>query len=72
LHYTTSGTDTIYISPEKKSAAMVALAQESLIPQGVHGWELFDIDKWSETQFEKDIKKQRALSGAIAADATKM
>jgi flagellar M-ring protein FliF len=64
--YTSSGTDTIYISPDKKNAAMVALAQENLIPQGVHGWELFDIDKWSETQFEKDIKKQRALSGAIA------
>lgn len=67
FHYTTSGTDTIYISPDKKNAAMVALAQENLIPQGVHGWDLFDIDKWSETQFEKDIKKQRALSGAIAA-----
>ncbi|MBS0619340.1 MAG: flagellar M-ring protein FliF [Spirochaetes bacterium] len=67
FHYTTSGTDTIYVSPDKKSAAMVALAQENLIPQGIHGWDLFDIDKWSETQFEKDIKKQRALSGAIAS-----
>ncbi|HRP70332.1 MAG TPA: flagellar basal-body MS-ring/collar protein FliF, partial [Turneriella sp.] len=67
FHHTTSGTDTIFISPDKRNAAMVALAQENLIPQGVHGWELFDIDKWSETQFEKDIKKQRALSGAIAS-----
>ncbi|MBN8221535.1 MAG: flagellar M-ring protein FliF [Spirochaetes bacterium] len=66
FHYTTSGTDTIYISPDKKNAAMVALAQEQLIPQGVHGWDLFDIDKWSETQFEKEVKHQRALSGAIA------
>lgn len=72
FHYTTSGTDTIYIAPDRREAAMVALAQENLIPQGVHGWELFDIDKWSETQFEKDIKKQRALTGAIARTLEKV
>jgi flagellar M-ring protein FliF len=41
------------------------LAQENLIPVGVAGWELFDIDKFTETQFDKDIKKYRALKGAI-------
>ncbi len=70
--YTTSGTDTIYVAHDKKEAALVAMAQEGLIPQGVHGWELFDIDKWSETQFEKDVKKQRALSGAIARTLEKV
>ncbi|MCS6972672.1 MAG: flagellar basal-body MS-ring/collar protein FliF, partial [Leptospiraceae bacterium] len=70
--YTTSGTDTIFIPADRREAALVALAQDNLIPQGVHGWELFDIDKWSETQFEKDVKKQRALTGAIARTLEKV
>ncbi len=64
--FSTSGTSTIFVPAEKKDAAIMALAQENLIPQGVAGWELFDIDKWSETQAEKDIKKQRAIMGALS------
>lgn len=66
LPFSTSGTSTIFVPADKKDAILMALAQENLIPQGIAGWELFDIDKWSETQFEKDIKKQRAIMGALS------
>ncbi len=64
--FSSSGTQTIYVQPEKKDEILMSLAQENLIPQGIPGWELFDEDKWSETQFEKDIKKRRAISGALS------
>ncbi|MDH5719421.1 MAG: flagellar basal-body MS-ring/collar protein FliF [Spirochaetia bacterium] len=63
--FTTSGIEVILVSPEQKGEIMMKLAQEGLIPAGVAGWELFDMDKWSETQFEKEIKTQRALMGAL-------
>lgn len=64
--FSTSGTNTIYVVPEKKEEILMALAQENLIPKGIPGWELFDEDKWSETQFEKDVKKRRAITGALS------
>ena len=64
-YFKTSGTDTIYIEPQKKNEILMILAQENLLPKGVPGYELFDIEKWSETRFEKDIKRQRALIGEI-------
>jgi len=64
--FSTSGTSAIFVSPDKKNAILMALAQENLIPNGVHGWELFDDDKWSETQFEKSIKLQRAMMGNLS------
>ncbi|MEM7182205.1 MAG: flagellar basal-body MS-ring/collar protein FliF [Spirochaetota bacterium] len=63
--YDTSGTSTISVNPEQRQEIVTKLAQEDLIPAGVHGWELFDIEKFTETQFDKDIKKYRALKGAI-------
>lgn len=69
-HFTTKGTEAIFIDPKKREEILMVLAQENLIPTGVAGWELFDMDKWSETQFEKDIKQQRAVMGAITKTLT--
>lgn len=63
--FSTKGTEAIFINPQKREEILMVLAQENMIPSGVPGWELFDMDKWSETQFEKDIKQQRAVMGAI-------
>jgi len=63
--YSTSDTSIISVDPEKRQEIITKLAQENLIPTGVQGWELFDIEKFTETQFDKDIKKYRALKGAI-------
>jgi flagellar M-ring protein FliF len=66
IHYKSSGTSVIYVKPADRDRIIVQLAQENLIPQGIHGWEIFDEEKWSETKFEKDVKKQRALMGALS------
>jgi flagellar M-ring protein FliF len=67
LGYPYSGSDTsmITVDPDQRQEIITKLAQENLIPAGVQGWELFDIEKFTETQFDKDIKKFRALKGAI-------
>ncbi|NPV01103.1 MAG: flagellar M-ring protein FliF [Brevinematales bacterium] len=41
------------------------LGQEGIIPTGIVGWELFDVQKFNVTDFERDINKQRALIGEI-------
>jgi len=41
------------------------LAQEGIIPGNVKGWELFDIQKWTTTDFEREINVQRAIKGEI-------
>ncbi|MCE9501313.1 MAG: flagellar M-ring protein FliF [Leptospira sp.] len=63
--YSTGDTSIISVDPDKRQEIITKLAQENLIPSGVQGWELFDIEKFTETQFDKDIKKYRALKGAI-------
>ncbi|TGM01409.1 flagellar basal-body MS-ring/collar protein FliF [Leptospira jelokensis] len=63
--YGSSETSVITVDPEQRQEIVTKLAQENLIPAGVTGWELFDIEKFTETQFDKDIKKYRALKGAI-------
>lgn len=63
--YSTGDTSVISVDPDKRQEIITKLAQENLIPIGVQGWELFDIEKFTETQFDKDIKKYRALKGAI-------
>jgi len=63
--YSSSDTSIISVDPDKRQEIITKLAQENLIPVGVQSWELFDIEKFTETQFDKDIKKYRALKGAI-------
>lgn len=63
--YGSSDTSVITVDPEQRQEIVTKLAQENLIPAGVQGWELFNVDKFTETQFDKDIKKYRALKGAI-------
>ncbi|EQA36859.1 flagellar M-ring protein FliF [Leptospira inadai serovar Lyme str. 10] len=63
--YGTSDTSVVSVDPEQRQEIITKLAQENLIPAGVQGWELFNVEKFTETQFDKDIKKYRALKGAI-------
>ncbi|TGK00729.1 flagellar basal body M-ring protein FliF [Leptospira semungkisensis] len=63
--YNTGDTSIVSVDPEQRQEIITKLAQENLIPAGVQGWELFNVEKFTETQFDKDIKKYRALKGAI-------
>lgn len=68
--YSASDASIISVDPDLRQEIITKLAQENLIPTGVQGWELFDIERFTETQFDKDIKKYRALKGAIEKSLT--
>lgn len=68
--YSASDTSIISVDPDQRQEIITKLAQENLIPTGVQGWELFDVERFTETQFDKDVKKYRALKGAIEKSLT--
>ncbi len=64
ISYSSSGTS-ISVKPKDEQRVRVILAQEDLLPKGQPGWALFNLDKWTETDFEKNIKYKRALQGSL-------
>lgn len=71
IQYSTTGTS-IRVPPEKEERVRVILAQENLLPKGKPGWALFNLDKWTETEFEKDVKYKRALQGSLENHITSL
>ncbi len=65
--YSTSGTTSIFVNPDKREEILTKLAQEDMIPKGIPGWKLFDMTNWTETDRELDVKYMRALQGAIVS-----
>jgi flagellar M-ring protein FliF len=59
------GTSTIYVNGLKRQEIITKLAQENLIPAGVEGWEIFNISRWDETTFDKNVKLHRAIKGSL-------
>jgi flagellar M-ring protein FliF len=41
------------------------LIRENLIPQGVDPWAIFDRERWTITDFERDVNRQRALTQMV-------
>ncbi len=41
------------------------LAQNDLLPASIKGWELFDMDSWTTTEFDRNVKLRRAIQGEI-------
>ncbi len=37
------------------------LIREDLIPQGVDPWAIFDVERWTVTDFERNVNKRRAI-----------
>lgn len=60
-----SGTSTIYVNGLKRQEIVTKLAQENLIPAGVEGWQIFNMSRWDETSFDKDVKLHRAIKGSL-------
>jgi flagellar M-ring protein FliF len=42
------------------------LFREDLIPKGTDPWAIFDIERWTTTDLERNVRKQRALTQEIA------
>jgi flagellar M-ring protein FliF len=52
-----------YVADEKTARRVrVALNEENLIPKGTDPWALFDMERWTTTDFERDVNLQRAVT----------
>lgn len=63
--YSGSGTSAIYVNGLQRQEIVTRLAQDNLIPAGVEGWQLFNMSRWDETTFDKDVKLHRAIKGSL-------
>jgi flagellar M-ring protein FliF len=53
----------IYVSDDKTAKRMRAiLIREDLIPARTDPWAIFDVERWTLTDFERDVNLQRAIT----------
>jgi len=66
VDYKTRDGEYIVVKDRNTSAYLrMKIGQAGLLPQGIKGWEIFDIQKWTTTDFERDVNKRRAIIGEI-------
>jgi flagellar M-ring protein FliF len=57
-----SATGIISVPDDKTARRMRAiLIREDLIPQNVDPWAIFDVERWTITDFERNVNKRRAI-----------
>jgi flagellar M-ring protein FliF len=56
----------IYVENEKTARRIRAiLFREDLIPPQVDPWAIFDVERWTTTDFERDVNLQRAITKSL-------
>ncbi|ASQ29094.1 flagellar M-ring protein FliF [Borrelia miyamotoi] len=66
VEYTVTADGKIYLSNENMSKRMRAiLVREELVPVHMDPWYLFDIDRWTITDFERNINLRRSITRAL-------
>ena len=66
VQYTVTADGKIYLSNENVSKKMRAvLIREELVPTHIDPWYLFDIDRWTITDFERNINLRRSITRAV-------
>jgi len=62
VHSAVSASGVISVPDEATARRMRSiLIREDLIPQNVDPWSLFDIERWTVTDFERNVNKRRAI-----------
>ncbi len=62
VEYTVNADNVIYLSNQSDALRMRAiLTREDLVPAGVDPWELFDIQRWTQTDFERNVNLRRSI-----------
>ena len=63
VNYTVTADRRIMVPDESTAQRMRAvLTREDLIPRDTDPWELFDIDRWTQTDFERNVNLQRSIT----------
>ncbi|WP_210362262.1 flagellar basal-body MS-ring/collar protein FliF [Borreliella garinii] len=66
VKYFLSSDGRIYLDDEKLAKKMRAiLVREELVPVHMDPWALFDIDRWTITDFERSINLRRSITRAV-------
>ncbi len=66
INFDTRGDQYILVKdPETAKNIRMTLGQSGIIPQNVRGWELFDVQRFTTTDFERDVNLQRAIIGEM-------
>ncbi|MDR1257034.1 MAG: flagellar M-ring protein FliF [Spirochaetaceae bacterium] len=61
-----SGSGVIYVPDEQSARRMRAiLIREDLVPRGTDPWDLFDRDRWTITDFERNVNLRRAITTMV-------
>ncbi len=56
----------IYVSDEKTARNMRSLLiREDLIPSDTDPWAIFDVERWTLTDFERDVNLRRAITASL-------
>lgn len=60
--YSVSADNVILMADQRAAQRMRAiLTREDLLPSGTDPWELFDIERWTLTDFERNVNLQRSI-----------
>ncbi len=63
VRYTVAADGRVMVDNEATAQRMRALlTREDLIPRNTDPWELFDIDRWTQTDFERNVNLQRSIT----------
>jgi flagellar M-ring protein FliF len=61
-----SGQGVIYVPDEQSARRMrTILIREDLVPKGTDPWDLFDRDRWTITDFERNVNLRRAITTMV-------
>ncbi len=66
IDFDTRGDQYILVRDENTAKNVrMRLGQSGIIPQSVRGWELFDVQRFTTTDFERDVNLRRAIIGEM-------
>ncbi len=64
--YTVTGDNRILVDDEQTARRMRSLlTRESLIPPQTDPWDIFDVERWTQTDFERNVNLQRAITRSV-------
>ncbi|MFP4643059.1 MAG: flagellar basal-body MS-ring/collar protein FliF, partial [Spirochaetales bacterium] len=66
VSYTVTGDSRILVDDERTARRMRGiLTREDIVPPETDPWELFDVERWTQTDFERDVNLQRSITRAV-------
>ncbi len=66
VEYTVSATGIISVKDQATARRMKALLnQEGLVPSSIDPWDFLDVERWTTTDFERNLNKRNAIIGEV-------